>query len=140
MAIASLVVGAHPITAVYSGDTNFSSSTSPVFTQTVNTGAGTATTVALALLPTVLPNTALFRTNLVYAAKVSPNTASGLVVFIDGTTVVGFAPLNGAGVATFTINQLTMGRHSITAAYEGDSTYNSNVSPTVVFYRSPRPH
>ena len=87
-----------------------------------------------------MPNTALFRTNLVYAAKVSPNTASGLVVFIDGTTVVGFAPLNGAGVATFTINQLTMGRHSITAAYEGDSTYNSNVSPTVVFYRSPRPH
>ncbi|MFE2750354.1 Ig-like domain-containing protein, partial [Streptomyces scopuliridis] len=44
----ALSVGSHLLTAVYSGDTNFTGSTSPVDTQTVNQAA---TTTALTSAP-----------------------------------------------------------------------------------------
>jgi hypothetical protein len=37
--------------------------------------------------------------------------------------------LNASGNASFTVSNLTVGTHSITASYGGDSTYMTSVSP-----------
>lgn len=56
-------------------------------------------------------------------------TITGTVTFKDGTTTLGTpVALNSSGVATFTTKTLSVGTHSITASYSGDSNFNSSTS------------
>src|SRR5205085_2305790 len=55
----ALNVATHPITAVYSGDVSFSSSTSPVVSQIVNPGA-TTTALTSSINPTVFGQSTTF--------------------------------------------------------------------------------
>jgi CSLREA domain-containing protein len=66
------------------------------------------------------------------SAGVPPPPAGELITFLDGTTTLGTAPLNGAGVATFTTSGLTPGSHTIGAEYPGDTLYEPSTAPTVV--------
>jgi hypothetical protein len=43
------------------------------------------------------------------------------VTFLDGATPLGTGTLNASGVATFSTSALSVGTHSITAAYDGDT-------------------
>jgi hypothetical protein len=118
--------GTHSITASYSGDTNFTSSTSAVLSQTV-TKATTTTTV------TGIPNPSTFGQPVTFTATVSPSTigsftASGAVTFLDGTTTLGTGTLTGS-TATFTTSTLSVGAHSITAVYAGDTNFATSTSP-----------
>jgi hypothetical protein len=120
----TLSMGPHSITAVYSGDADSLASTSLVATQTVQ--ETTAITVASSNSPS------LTGTSVTFAATVTtPGTGmpSGTVTFLDGSTVLGSATLNGSLQATFVITSLPDGPHSITAVYSGDVT---NVSSTSV--------
>jgi hypothetical protein len=65
-----------------------------------------------------------------FTATVTATTGipTGVVTFYDGTTVLGSMTLNGSGVATFTINSLAAGDHSITAFYNGDVTDGTSTS------------
>ena len=61
-----------------------------------------------------------------FTASVSPPSgdlpaATGSVEFSDGGTTLGSADLSADGSATFTTSALTVGTHSITATYSGDS-------------------
>jgi DNA-binding beta-propeller fold protein YncE len=56
-----------------------------------------------------------------------PSAATGTVTFYNGSTVLGTGTVNG-GTATFSSSTLATGSYSITAAYPGDSNYNSNTS------------
>src|SRR5207244_9122927 len=58
-ATSTLSVGTHTVTGIYSGDTNFSGSTSPVLTQTVNK-ANTTTTVVSSVNPSVFGQSVTF--------------------------------------------------------------------------------
>ena len=52
----------------------------------------------------------------------TPNgTPTGTVTFLDGNTVIGTAPLNPSDNATLTTSTLSIGNHTITATYGGDS-------------------
>ena len=51
-------------------------------------------------------------------------TPTGTVTFKEGTTVLGTSPLNPSGIATFNKEGLSVGAHSITAAYGGDATFD----------------
>ena len=43
---------------------------------------------------------------------------------MDGATTIGTGTLNGSGVATFTpTSSLSLGTHSITAVYAGDTNF-----------------
>lgn len=119
----SLTAGTHVITAVYSGDVNFNSSTSNSVTHIVN---GVITTTTLA----VSPNPAFFGQPVTLAAAVSQPTATGTVTFFDGTSPIGTVPLIN-GTATLTINSFAIGTHVLTAVYSGDASFTGSSSAPV---------
>jgi hypothetical protein len=121
-----LAVGAHSITAVYSGSTNFTGSTSAALTFVVSK-AGTTTTVTSSLNPAIHGNSVTF------AATVKPSTSgtpTGSLTFKDGATTLATVALS-SGKAAFTTSTLATGAHSITAIYNGSPTYNPSTSPTL---------
>ena len=124
----TLVKGSHSITAVYSGDANFNSSTSPVLTQTVNKGS-TTTTVTSSVNPSASGQSVTFTATV---SPISPasGTLGGIVTFRDGTTSIGTGTLSG-NTATFTTSSLAVGSHSITAVYAGNTNFNTSTSPVL---------
>ena len=52
--------------------------------------------------------------------------------FLSGTTTLATATLNGEGVATYSTSTLSAGTDSITAMYEGTSTFAASTSTPVV--------
>jgi hypothetical protein len=119
----SLSVGSHSITAVYEGDSSFNTSTSSTLTQTVNT-ASTATTVSSSVNPT------FYKQYTTLTATVTGSGATGTVTFKDGATTIGTGTLSG-GTAILNINTLSVGSHSITAVYGGDSNFDTSTSPAI---------
>jgi len=121
--IGNLGVGSHNISFTYSGDDNDSGSTSAVVTQTIN-----AVTTITALSSST--GMSIFGQSVTFTANVTPNTATGIVTFKDGTKALGTATLSG-GSAAFSINSLAVGSHSITAVYGGDTYNNGSTSSTI---------
>jgi hypothetical protein len=121
----ALIVGNHSITAVYGGDSSFSSSTAAALTQTVNTGAS-ATTVASSANPSASGQTVTFTVTVTAVAPAS-GTPTGGVTFMDGTATLGAGALS-AGKATFSTSALTVGNHSITVVYGGDGSFSGSTS------------
>ncbi len=124
LAISSLSVGSHNITAVYAGDAGRFGSTSSV--STVNVSRGT-TSVAL-IASTTAP---AFGQNVTFTATVTPSVATGSVAFKDGSTTISTVTLAG-GTATVSTSALSAGGHSVTAVYSGDATYATSTSAAVV--------
>jgi len=121
----TLAVGGHSITATYSGDTNFTASTSAVLTQTVNK-ANTTTTVASSANPSTFGQSVTFTATVTVVAP-GAGSPSGTVTFLDGATILGTGTLSG-GTATFTTSTLAVGSHSITASYGGDTNFSGSTS------------
>jgi hypothetical protein len=117
----------HSITANYSGDTNFSASSSPTLTQTVNLGTS-STAVTSSANPSSFGQAVTF-TATVSGLVVEP---TGTVTFMDGATTLGTGNLNASGQATFTTSTLAVGSHSISAVYGGNSFYNSSTSNLLI--------
>jgi len=116
--------GTHSLTAVYAGTASYLTSTSPVFTQTV-THAVTTTALASSLNP------ATHGTSVTFKATVTAATGSiptGTVTFKNGSTVLGAATINSAGVASFATSTLTVGTHSMTAVYGGNANDAASTS------------
>jgi hypothetical protein len=116
----NLGAGAHTLTAVYSGDSNYAGSTSAAATVTVSKASA-----IVALNSSTNPS--LTGQAVLFTASVTPATATGNMQFLDGTTVIGTAALSG-GSASFSSSSLAAGSHSITAAYAGDANCNSGNS------------
>jgi hypothetical protein len=55
-------------------------------------------------------------------------TPSGTVTFTEGATPLGSSTLNAAGAAVFRTSTLTIGTHTITAEYGGDSDFLGSTS------------
>jgi len=121
--ISNLIVGSHPITASYPGDSNYASTTSNTVNETINQKTGETITL------TSSANPAVFGTSVVFTAKL-PTDATGTVTFYDGATSIGTGTVT-AGVATFTTSTLSVKTHPITATYGGDTNYG-NVTSTAV--------
>jgi len=95
---------------------------------TIIGSAATSTVLSSSLNPSTLGQAVTFT-----ATVASPvgGTPTGTVTFRDGTVSLGSAPLDAAGQATVTISALTLGAHSITANYGGDSHFGASASPTI---------
>jgi Bacterial Ig-like domain (group 3)/Beta-propeller repeat len=124
---ATLTQGAHSITAKYSGDAKFSTSTSTALSQIVNGGTVISTSTTL-----TGPATATSGTNVTFLASVTPASGTkvptGTVIFSDGATSLGPGTLNGSGSTTFSTSALSAGMHSITAQYGGDANFAASTS------------
>lgn len=120
MSIATLSVGPHVITAVYSGDAMNATSTSSAATETIN-----PRTSAVALTSSANPS--VFGQTVTFSASLTPAAATGTVQFVDGSTVLGTVSVAN-GSAAFTTATLTVGTHSITASYSGDTNDSPGAS------------
>ncbi len=121
--------GGEQVTAVYSGDSNYSSATSPAPpTALANPGTSTAVTTS------ANPASPAYGTQFVATVQtVTPITQSpyrpltGAVSFYDGTTLLGSSNLVNSQ-ATFNAASLAPGSHAITAVYGGDTSYDPSTS------------
>ncbi|RLS27641.1 MAG: hypothetical protein DWH70_00140, partial [Planctomycetota bacterium] len=126
-AITNFGVSTHSITAVYSGDSSFVTSTSTAVSQVVNK-ASSATGLTSSVNPSV------FGQPIIFTATVtgSSGTPSGTITFKNGLTTLGTATLNGSGLATFSTSTLAVGSsYSITAEYGGDSSFVTSTCSAV---------
>jgi hypothetical protein len=125
--VAYPAIGSDPVTASYSGGSDFVASTSSALTQTV---AQDATAINLS----VSSATSLLGQQLTLNAAVSAvapgsGVPTGTVTFFDGTTALGGASLNASGQVSLSTNALLPGNHpAITAAYSGDPNYVASTS------------
>lgn len=127
-------VGAHSITAVYSGATGFASSTSAAQTVAVTPPAA-ATTTSITVPPTATTGLAV---DLV--AAVNPASAAGTVQFKDGGANLGAPVRVSGGIATLSQAFTTTGAHSITAVFTGDAGFAASASGArVVTVSEPMP-
>src|SRR5208282_630536 len=55
-------------------------------------------------------------------------TATGTVIFDDGITSIGQGILNSSGVATFATSTLSVGPHTVSAVYAGDTNFSGSTS------------
>ena len=120
--------GAHPITAVYSGDANFNPSTSAVLTQTVNKG-NTTTALASSVNPSVTGQSVTYTASPT-ASLPAVGSPSGTVDFQDGGVDIPgcAAQVVAAGSATCVVTYPGPGSHPITAVYAGDANFNPSTS------------
>ena len=128
LATSKMNADSYPLTAVYLGDANNLSSTSPVINQVV-TEATSSTTLTSSPNPSASGEVVTF-TATVTSPTVKP---TGPVTFSVGKTVLGAAQLS-SGKATFTTSTLAAGSTTITATYSGDSNIaasSASVTQTV---------
>ena len=119
----ALGAGSHSITASYTGAGDDNASSSSQVMQVVNPAS---TTTAVSFSST--------SGNLTLTATVTLGTSStptGTVSFMDGTTQLGAANLNGSGAATFSTTALADGTHTISAAYSGNGNFSPSASSAV---------
>jgi len=128
LSTAALAVGSHSITTTYNGDGNFTGSTSPAITQTVNQGT-TTTSVGTSGTPSVFGNSVTFTAAV--AVATGAGIPTGTVTFFDGATPLGSGAVNGSGHATLSTASLGAGSHAITATYNGDTNFSGSTSGTL---------
>jgi RHS repeat-associated protein len=118
----SLGAGSMSLSAIYSGDSKYYTSTG-MLSQSIASGSGVAVLTTSA--STIVSGRPLTMT------ATLPSSATGAVTFYDGATSLGTAALSG-GRAVLTSSALTaVATHALTAAYGGDSNYASGTSSAV---------
>ena len=128
----TLVVGSHNITAVYSGDTNFTGSSSGILTHLVSKAA-TTTTVISTPNPSVYGDSVTFTSTTL--SGVSP-VGEGSVSYYEGGTCAAPGTLLFAaasvqsltGEASFNMSTLNAGSHTVIACYSATNYSESTGS------------
>ncbi|RDI16237.1 Ig-like domain-containing protein [Rhodococcus sp. AG1013] len=115
-------LGAHSITAEFSGASGFASSTSEARTVTV-TPPVAATTTAVTVPPNATTGLAV---DLV--AAVTPSTASGTVQFTNNGNAIGAPVQVAGGIATLSHTFTTTGAHGISASFSGGTGFAPSMS------------
>ena len=116
LATSALAAGTNNFTAVYSGNTSFSSSTSNTVAQI--SLYPTQTSLASSVDPSVTGQTVTFTAVVASAA----GTPAGTIQFMDGTGALGSpVSLDASGQAVVAISTLIAGTHSISAVYSGSA-------------------
>jgi hypothetical protein len=114
----SLAAGTHNLTWSYGGDANFAGSTTSSAYVLIVTGGSATTTTSVSAGGTVSYGQSASATVTVTASSGTPT--GNVTLNVDGTAVQ-TAPLSN-GTASFTLNGLSGGSHTLTASYAGSST------------------
>jgi hypothetical protein len=119
------LIGTNTITAVFEGTGNFQKSTSAALSETVNQDA---TTTALSLQ--TLGSLQILSATVLPAAP-GAGVPTGTITFFDGTKVLGTATLTG-GTASLSVTGLSVGTHTLTASYGGDTDFLASTSNPLI--------
>jgi hypothetical protein len=122
----AFAVGAHSLTATYSGDSAFDASTSQALPQQIAQAATSAVVLSSVATSTIAQLVTFTAT--VAASAPGAGVPTGAVTFSDGSTALATVPLNATGSATFTPASLALGSHSITVSYSGDANFLASTS------------
>ncbi|WP_188555355.1 Ig-like domain repeat protein [Edaphobacter dinghuensis] len=100
--------------------------------------AESTTTISASVNPQTVGSSVTFTATV--SASSANGTPTGTVTFFDGTTQLGAVALDSSLTAAFSTASLTVGSHSITAAYGGNATFISSTStPLMETIVSPAP-
>lgn len=122
----ALTVGAHSITAVYSGDSGNAGSTSSVLTQTVNKAGTQISIAAHTPNPSVVGTPIAVTVDLAVTAP-GAGIPSGVITVGDGQAICVIT--TPAVSCNLTLN--TLGARTLTAVYGGNSSYSFSTSAGV---------
>jgi hypothetical protein len=133
--VTTLPAGSNALYAVYSGDTNYTTSTSATLT-VVPTSATPASTAVYSNVTSALAGFNIVLTAKIYGGTTANLVPSGTVSFYDtfqnNSILLGTATLAAVGVgqssATITTTGLFAGVHSITIVYSGDTNFLTSTS------------
>ena len=124
-----LPAGGYTLTAVYSGDANYSGSTSAAYTVTIAPDKASVTTLKAS------PTSVSIGSNLVFTATVAgegvPPTGS-VTLSVNGATLASASLNSGAASVTFNTSGVPVGTFPILATYSGDANYNPSSSSASV--------
>ncbi len=119
----TLAVGTNSINAVFGGDSTFAAGTSAAAKQVVTKATSTTTLVSS-------PNPSTVGQSVTFTATVAPQfmgTPTGTVTFKNGTVTLGTVTLS-SGISHYTTTKLAAGTWSITAVYNGSTSFASSTS------------
>jgi hypothetical protein len=140
-ATSSLPAGSLGVTAVYSGDAQFITSSASL--NQVVTKASTTTTLISTPNPSTFGQLVTFTATVISSIGVIP---TGVVEFIEGSTTHGSATLDATGNATFGISTLPLKKngmaatHNVRAKYLGDgNNQNSTSNPLTTLAQTVQP-
>jgi sugar lactone lactonase YvrE len=126
----TLTVGAHTITCVYNGDTNYlATPCSPTLTENI-------VNPTTSVLTTNPPNSVILGSSTTLIATVTSaggNIPTGLVTFTDGGTTLGTGTLNASGVANLPWTFTTTGAHTLSCTYAGDANDGASTCNVLTF-------
>ena len=120
--------GTYPITATFAGQNNLLPSTASL--SQVVAGYTTATSLSSSPNPAYLGQTVTLSATVALSSSTPPSALTGSVNFYDGTTLLGTVPLT-AGAATFSTSALSLGTHSLSAAFPTTGSVNGSTSSVV---------
>jgi hypothetical protein len=118
--------GTPTIAASYPGDANFNASND---NEPHTVQGETSTTVSSSGSPSTAGADVTFTAHV--AATSGSGNPGGQVRFFDAATQIGQDNLAGAGNASIKVNNLTVGSHSITATYQGSTTFETSTSAAI---------
>jgi hypothetical protein len=126
LSTSSLPVGSDTITAVYSGNTTYATSTSNAVTVTITGTTQKSSTTTLVATPT----SGGLGTSITLTATVTGTggTPTGTVTFSNNGVTIGSAAVNGSGRAVLTLTTLPVGTNGLTATYLGSGAFTSSTS------------
>lgn len=130
-AACSLNTGTYSITAEYSGDATYNTSTSSLLSQVVGK-ADTTTAIVSSRNPSLLGQT------LTFTATVSPVapggcTPTGSVTFYDDDHwMADMRTLSGGQAEYWTMYPFAVGTHRVSASYPGSTNFNGSTSPDLL--------
>jgi hypothetical protein len=120
-------------TVLAAGSHTLSVAFTPTDAVDYSAASATVTLTVTKTTPTVVlassANPSVYGVAVIFTATTNA-AATGTMLFYDGGLVLGPGTISG-GVATYTLNSLGAGTHSITAGYAGDSNYLAAVSAAV---------
>jgi hypothetical protein len=120
----SLTLGTHSVTAGYSGNSSYVPTKSAALTEMV-TLRTTKTTVKSSLNPAMVGDTVILAATV--TSPVGRPADGSAVIFADGGVAIGSATIT-SGVATLPASFSTVGPHSITASFQGATSYAPSTS------------
>ena len=123
LTLSNLTVGTHSISAVFPGDGNFSTSTGTISSFVIGKAQTTTTVSASPASGDVFGESVTITATVSSVSPGSGTPANGdLVTFKDGAIALGSGALSG-GTAIFSLSNLAVGLHTITATFTADNNY-----------------